>query len=196
MFTTPAIDPVPLAKTIGHAGSFAAYRSRVRGLPAFGGELPAVTMSEEIETPGDGQIRAMITAAGNPVLSIPNGRRLEKALDQLEFMVSIDPYLNETTRHADVILPAHRAAGALALRARADPRLGPQLGEVQPGGGSRAGGPAARLGDLPGAERPACRAGHPAGAAARVLPGTEVGIACVKASGWIGRRVRRTPTRP
>ena len=105
MFTTPAIDPVPLAKTIGHAGSFAAYRSRVRGLPEFGGELPAVTMSEEIETPGDGQIRAMITAAGNPVLSIPNGRRLEKALDQLEFMVSIDPYLNETTRHADVILP-------------------------------------------------------------------------------------------
>jgi anaerobic selenocysteine-containing dehydrogenase len=83
MFTTPAVDLVPLAKTIGQAGSFAAYRSRVRGLPEFGGELPAVTMSEEIETPGDGQIRAMITAAGNPVLSIPNGRRLEKALDQL-----------------------------------------------------------------------------------------------------------------
>jgi anaerobic selenocysteine-containing dehydrogenase len=105
MFTTPAIDPVPLAATIGQAGSFAAYRGRVRGLPEFGGELPAVTMSEEIETPGDGQIRAMITAAGNPVLSIPNGHRLEKALDQLDFMVSIDPYLNETTRHADVILP-------------------------------------------------------------------------------------------
>ncbi len=105
MFTRPAIDLVPLVSVIGHAGSFAAYRSRVRGLPEFGGELPAVTMSEEIETPGDGQIRAMITAAGNPVLSVPNGRRLEGALDQLEFMVSIDPYLNETTRHADVILP-------------------------------------------------------------------------------------------
>ena len=61
MFTTPAVDPVPLAKTIGHTGSFAAYRSRVRGLPEFGGELPAVTMAEEIQTPGDGQIRAMIT---------------------------------------------------------------------------------------------------------------------------------------
>jgi hypothetical protein len=72
---------VLLAKTIGHAGSFAACRSRVRGLPEFGGERPAVTMSEEIQTPGDGQIRAMITAADNLVLSIPNGRRLEKALD-------------------------------------------------------------------------------------------------------------------
>ena len=105
MFTTPAIDPMPLARTIGQAGSFAAYRSRVRGLPEFGSELPAVTMAEEIQTPGDGQIRAMITAAGNPVLSVPNGRRLDAALGQLEFMVSIDPYLNETTRHADVILP-------------------------------------------------------------------------------------------
>lgn len=105
MFTAPAIDLVPLANAIGHAGSFGAYRSRVRGLPEFGGELPAVTISEEIDTPGEGQIRAMITAAGNPVLSVPNGRRLERALDQLEFMVSIDPYLNETTRHADVILP-------------------------------------------------------------------------------------------
>src|SRR6516162_8337473 len=62
-------------------------------------------MAEEIQTPGTGQIRAMITAAGNPVLSVPNGRRLDQALDQLEFMMSIDPYLNETTRHADVILP-------------------------------------------------------------------------------------------
>ena len=105
MFTSPAIDLVALAKPIGQTGSFAAYRSRVRGLPEFGGELPAVTMAEEITTPGDGQIRALITAAGNPVLSIPNGRRLDAALDQLEFMVSIDPYLNETTRHADVILP-------------------------------------------------------------------------------------------
>jgi anaerobic selenocysteine-containing dehydrogenase len=105
MFTTPAIDLLPLTNRIGQRGSFAAYRSRVRGLPEFGGELPAVTMSEEIDTPGDGQIRTMITVAGNPVLSVPNGRRLEKALDQLEFMVSIDPYLNETTRHANVILP-------------------------------------------------------------------------------------------
>ena len=112
MFTTPAIDPVPLAKTIGQTGSFAAYRSRVRGLPEFGGELPAVTMAEEIQTPGDGQIRAMITVAGNPVLSVPNGRRLDQALDQLEFMVSVDPYLNETTRPGVRLGVASKHAGA------------------------------------------------------------------------------------
>lgn len=105
MFTTPAIDPIPLAGMVGYAGSFGSYRSRVRGLPEFSGELPVAVLAEEIDTPGKGQIRALITSAGNPVLSTPNGRRLERALDGLEFMVSIDPYLNETTRHADVILP-------------------------------------------------------------------------------------------
>ena len=80
--------------------------SRVRGLPETMGELPVVTLAEEIETPGDGQIRALITIAGNPVCSIPNGGgRLDRALDQLEFMVSVDIYVNDTTRHADVILP-------------------------------------------------------------------------------------------
>ncbi len=105
MFTTPAIDILPLARRIGFDGGHARWTSRVRGLPEFGGELPVVTLAEEIETPGDGQIRALITVAGNPVLSAPNGRRLDAALDRLDFMVSIDPYLNETTRHADVILP-------------------------------------------------------------------------------------------
>lgn len=105
MLSTPAIDPVPLATMTGHAGSFGRYRSRVRGLPEFGGELPVATLAEEITTPGQGQLRALITAAGNPVLSTPNGRQLDAALDDLEFMVSIDPYINETTRHADVILP-------------------------------------------------------------------------------------------
>ena len=62
-------------------------------------------MREEIETPGDGQIRAMVTVAGNPVLSTPDGRGLARALDGLDFMVAVDIYLNETTRHADVILP-------------------------------------------------------------------------------------------
>ncbi|HWD77739.1 MAG TPA: molybdopterin dinucleotide binding domain-containing protein, partial [Kribbella sp.] len=76
-----------------------------RGLPEFGGELPVSTMAEEILTPGDGQIRAMVTIAGNPVLSTPDGRRLDEALGSLDFMVAIDPYINETTRHADVILP-------------------------------------------------------------------------------------------
>jgi anaerobic selenocysteine-containing dehydrogenase len=80
--------------------------SRVRGLPETMGELPAVVLAEEIETPGDGQIRALITMAGNPVCSIPNGGgRLDRAFGSLEFMVSVDIYVNETTRHADVILP-------------------------------------------------------------------------------------------
>ncbi|RBM19349.1 dehydrogenase [Prauserella sp. PE36] len=105
MFTTPAVDVLPLAALTGHRGSFGTYRSRVRGLPEFGGELPVAALAEEIETPGEGRIRGLITSAGNPVLSTPNGARLERALDGLDFMVSIDPYLNETTRHADVILP-------------------------------------------------------------------------------------------
>jgi anaerobic selenocysteine-containing dehydrogenase len=81
-------------------------KSRVRGLPESMGELPAVVLAEEIETEGDGQVRALITMAGNPVCSIPNGGgRLDRALDTLEFMVSVDIYVNDTTRHADVILP-------------------------------------------------------------------------------------------
>jgi anaerobic selenocysteine-containing dehydrogenase len=102
MFTKPAVDLV--GRGYG-GGSFGRWKSRVRGLPEFGGELPVAAMAEEILTPGDGQIRALITSAGNPVLSTPNGRQLEKALDGLDFMVSIDFYLNETTRHADLILP-------------------------------------------------------------------------------------------
>lgn len=105
MFTTPAIDPLPLAEKIGFDGGFARWTSRVSGKPEFGGELPVTCLAEEIETGGDGQVRALITSAGNPVLSAPGGRRLEQALDTLDFMVSIDPYLNETTRHAHVILP-------------------------------------------------------------------------------------------
>lgn len=101
MFTLPAVDQV---SKIG-PGGFGRHRSRVRNLPEFDRELPASTMAEEITTPGEGQIRAMFTGAGNPVLSTPNGRQLDTALEQLEFMVSLDPYLNETTRHADIILP-------------------------------------------------------------------------------------------
>ena len=79
--------------------------SRVSGMKGTLGELPVAVMAEEIETPGEGQIRGMVTIAGNPVLSTPNGARLEAALAQLDFMVSVDIYRNETTRHADVILP-------------------------------------------------------------------------------------------
>jgi len=105
MFTHPAVDLVALATRIGQRGHFDKGRSRVRGLPEFGGEYPAAVLAEEIDTPGSGQVRALVTSAGNPVLSTPNGGRLEKALEQLEFMVSIDFYLNETTRHAHLILP-------------------------------------------------------------------------------------------
>ena len=82
------------------------HTSRVRGLPETMGELPVVALAEEIDTPGEGQVRALITVAGNPVLSTPNSGRLDAALAGLECMVSIDIYVNETTRHADVILPS------------------------------------------------------------------------------------------
>ncbi len=105
MLATPAIDLATVAGRVGLQGSFGRYRSRVSGLPEFGGELPVSVLAEEIETPGSGRIRALVTSAGNPVLSTPNGARLERALESLDFMVSIDMYLNETTRHADIILP-------------------------------------------------------------------------------------------
>ncbi|HVL89575.1 MAG TPA: molybdopterin oxidoreductase family protein [Actinomycetota bacterium] len=81
------------------------FTSRVRGAAETLGELPSACLAEEIDTAGEGQIRAMITIAGNPVLSTPDGARLDRALAGLDFMVSVDVYLNETTRHADVILP-------------------------------------------------------------------------------------------
>lgn len=104
MFATPAVDGAFLV----HYGSMDGHdrwRSRVRGLPETLGDLPAACMAEEMETPGVGQIRALVTYAGNPVLSVPNGRRLERAIEGLEFMVAVDIYLNETTRHADLVLP-------------------------------------------------------------------------------------------
>jgi anaerobic selenocysteine-containing dehydrogenase len=82
------------------------WTSRVRELPETFGELPVAALAEEIETPGEGQIRALITVAGNPALSTPNSQRLASALDDLDFMLSFDVYVNETTRHADVILPS------------------------------------------------------------------------------------------
>ena len=81
------------------------WTSRVRGWPEVGGEFPVATLADEILTPGDGQIRALITLAGNPVLSTPHSARLDEAIASLELVVAVDPYVNETTRHADVILP-------------------------------------------------------------------------------------------
>lgn len=104
MFPQPAFDLVRDKK--GKPSSYGRYQSRVRKLPYFNNEFPVATLADEILTPGDGQIRGMITVAGNPVLSAPGGARLEEAFEALDFMVSVDIYLNETTRHADIILPA------------------------------------------------------------------------------------------
>ena len=101
LFPEPAFDVV----SKGKGGHFNAWQSRVSGLPEFNGELPSAVLAEEMLTPGEGQIKALFTSAGNPVLSTPNGRQLDQALEGLEFMVSVDLYINETTRHADVILP-------------------------------------------------------------------------------------------
>jgi anaerobic selenocysteine-containing dehydrogenase len=81
------------------------WRSRVKGLPEVMGEFPVATLADEIEMPGEGQVRALVTIAGNPIVSGPNAKRLDRALASLDFMVSVDFYLNETTRHANVILP-------------------------------------------------------------------------------------------
>ena len=105
MFTRPALDLVGVTGRTGSRGGFARGKTRVRGLPEAGGEYPVAALAEEITTPGRGQIRALVTSAGNPVLSTPNGRNLDRALASLDFMVSVDFYVNETTRHAHVILP-------------------------------------------------------------------------------------------
>jgi anaerobic selenocysteine-containing dehydrogenase len=102
MFAEP---PVDLTRAYGSKGHFGKFRSRVRNLPEFGNELPVAALAEEILTDGAGRIRALFTFAGNPVLSTPNGRQLDAALEQLDFMVAVDIYLNETTRHAHIILP-------------------------------------------------------------------------------------------
>jgi anaerobic selenocysteine-containing dehydrogenase len=89
----------------GRGARFGRFTSRVRHLPEIFGELPVACLAEEVETPGEGQVKALITISGNPVVSTPNSERLGAALDQLDLMVSVDVYVNETTRHADVILP-------------------------------------------------------------------------------------------
>ncbi|HZJ52883.1 MAG TPA: molybdopterin-dependent oxidoreductase, partial [Myxococcaceae bacterium] len=101
LFTRPAVNPMGLAPR----GGYARHHTRVRKLPSFGGEFPVAALAEEILTPGAGQVRALVVLGGNPVLSTPNGAQLEKALGTLEFMVAVDPYLNETTRHANLLLP-------------------------------------------------------------------------------------------
>lgn len=105
MFPLPAFNLLR-QNSRGQPSSFGRHKSRVHQLPFFNGEFPVATLADEILTEGDGQIKAMITVAGNPVLSTPNGPQLAKAFEQLDYMVCVDIYLNETTKHADIILPA------------------------------------------------------------------------------------------
>ncbi len=147
MFTLPATA----AASIGGGGGdgkgrgvrFGRRHSRVKQLPEFFGEYPVATLADEIETPGDGQVRALITVAGNPVVSTPDSGRLDAALASLEFMVAVDIYRNETTKHADVILPAPRvltkghydlALYSLAVRnvANYSPPIVELVGDEQP----------------------------------------------------------------
>ncbi|WP_425574782.1 molybdopterin-dependent oxidoreductase [Mycolicibacterium pallens] len=108
MFPRPAVWTVTAQPQPGLEGGlpeFGRWQTRVRGAKEVLGQVPVSCLAEEIETPGDGQIRALITVAGNPVLSTPQGDRLDELLPGLDAMISVDLWLNETTRHADVILP-------------------------------------------------------------------------------------------
>lgn len=105
MFPLGAAAHAPRPPKPGRGFKTGRWTSRVSGYPEALSESPAAALAEEIDTAGDGQIKAMITIAGNPVLSAPDGDRLDRALDRVKFMLAVDPYLNETTRHADVILP-------------------------------------------------------------------------------------------
>ncbi|MCU1466685.1 MAG: molybdopterin dinucleotide-binding protein [Actinomycetia bacterium] len=112
MFPRPAAWPLtvlPMPGLENGAPNFGRWRSRVRGAPEVLGHVPASCLAEEIATPGAGQIRALFTVAGNPVLATPGGDRLDEALDGLACMISVDNWINETTRHADVILPGMSA---------------------------------------------------------------------------------------
>lgn len=103
MFPKPAHIPEKARSKKGFVTG--RWKSRVSRAPEVGGEIPVSVMAEEMETPGQGQIRALVTVAGNPVVAIPESERVDRAIAGLDFMVSVDFYINETTRYADVILP-------------------------------------------------------------------------------------------
>ena len=104
MLPSPAHERAPQSGP-GRGFKMGRHRSRVKDFPEVRSEFPVATLADEIEAPGEGQIRAMVTIAGNPVMSTPDSARLDAAFDQLDFVVSVDIYRNETTRHANVILP-------------------------------------------------------------------------------------------
>ncbi|MEI6447358.1 MAG: molybdopterin-dependent oxidoreductase [Actinomycetes bacterium] len=105
VFGRPPLALDEVAERFGLA-SYGAKRSRIGNFPDVLGNMPASLLAEEITTPGDRQLRALFVSAGNPVLSVPDGDRLESALDSLDLMVGLDFYMNETNSHADFILPA------------------------------------------------------------------------------------------
>ncbi len=104
MFPTPAHMP-RRNRPGGKGWTLGRWKSRVKGLHEVMGELPVCTLCDEIETPGEGQVRALITVASNPVIALPNSARVDRALSGLDVMVSVDFYINASTRHAHVILP-------------------------------------------------------------------------------------------
>ena len=130
MLTAPALDPV--GNGMIPRWDLGNWTSRVRGLPEFGGEQPVATFADELLTPGRGQVRGLVTLAGNPVLSTPDGPRLERALQDLDFFVSLDCYVNETSRHADLILPPVSHLEARPLRSRREPARRSERREVVP----------------------------------------------------------------
>jgi anaerobic selenocysteine-containing dehydrogenase len=105
MLAEPAFDLPRIGALTTDLPGYDRWRSRVRGIPEVAAEFPSSTLADEILTPGEGQIRAMVLVAGNPVLTVPQGRRIDEALTSLDFCVAVDYYVNESTRHADVILP-------------------------------------------------------------------------------------------
>ncbi|MBT2369610.1 molybdopterin oxidoreductase family protein [Streptomyces sp. ISL-10] len=140
LFPLSATDKAPRPAAPGKGFALGRWSSRVGGHPEAKGELPIAALAEEIETPGDGRIRALLVIAANPVLSAPDGDRLDRALSDLDFMVSIDPYLNETSRHADVVLPppppsqsAHFDFAFNALAVRNQVRYTPAAVPLEPG---------------------------------------------------------------
>lgn len=142
MFSMPAFDPVLINPKKGKPEWKEIPVTRVRKLPKHYGEFPVATLADEIETEGEGQVKGLVCIAGNPVLSTPNGKRLEKAIQSLDFMVCSDIYITETSRHADIIFPASSgleiaqfdvAFNNLAIRntVKYSPPLFPKKGEVK-----------------------------------------------------------------
>ncbi|HSA53942.1 MAG TPA: molybdopterin-dependent oxidoreductase [Yinghuangia sp.] len=140
LFPLSATAPAPRVAGPGKGFTLGRWTSRVSAHPEVKGELPIVALAEEIEVPGDGRVRALVTVAANPVLSVPDGDRLDAVLDALDFMVAVDPYLNETTRHADVVLPppppsqsAHFDYALTGLAVRNQARYSPAVLPLAPG---------------------------------------------------------------